>query len=111
MRICNLLPHNPSVSFKIFRGKPLDEKDLIPVPYTHRDMREWFSEKYKAVAEFYENIAWVKEERKMKNTLRFDHDAPCAFGQFAFQFEKIQFHKYSPPLGIFYWIGSKGKQP
>ena len=38
----------------------------------------------------------------MKNTLRFDHDAPCAFGQFAFQFEKIQFHKYSPPLGIFY---------
>ena len=43
--------------YKIFRGKPLDEKDLIPVPYTYREMREWFLEKYKAVAEFYENIA------------------------------------------------------
>lgn len=25
--------------YKIFRGKPLDEKDLIPVPYTYRKMR------------------------------------------------------------------------
>ena len=43
--------------YKICRGKPLDEKDLIPVPYTFREMREWFLEKYEAVAKFYENVA------------------------------------------------------
>ena len=43
--------------YKICRGKPLDEKDLIPVPYTYREMREWFLGKYEAIAKFYENIA------------------------------------------------------
>ena len=43
--------------YMIFRGKPLDEKDLIPVPYTYREMRKWFLDKYEDVAKFYENIA------------------------------------------------------
>ena len=43
--------------YKICRGKPLDEKDLIPVPYTYREMREWFLDKYEEIAKFYENIA------------------------------------------------------
>lgn len=43
--------------YKIYRGKPLDPKDEIPVPYTYGEMREWFLNKYEAVAKFYENIA------------------------------------------------------
>ena len=43
--------------YQIYRGKPLDPKDEIPVPYTYREMREWFLDKYEAVAKFYENIA------------------------------------------------------
>lgn len=43
--------------YKIYRGKPLDPKDEIPVPYTYREMRDWFLEKYEAVAKFYENVA------------------------------------------------------
>lgn len=41
----------------IRRGKPLDEKDLLPVSYTYQEMREWFLEKYEAVAKFYANVA------------------------------------------------------
>ena len=43
--------------YKIYRGEPLDPKDEIPVPYTYREMREWFLSKYEAIAKFYENIA------------------------------------------------------
>ncbi len=43
--------------YKICRGKPLDEKDLIPVPYTYREMREWFLDKYETIAKFYKDIA------------------------------------------------------
>ena len=43
--------------YMIFRGKPLDEKDLIPVPHTYREMRKWFLDKYEDVAKFYKNIA------------------------------------------------------
>ena len=43
--------------YMIFRGKPLDEKDLIPVPYTYKQMKVWFLGKYEAIAKFYENIA------------------------------------------------------
>ena len=43
--------------YKIYRGEPLDPKDEIPVPYTYREMREWFLGKYEAVAKFYKNIA------------------------------------------------------
>lgn len=43
--------------YHIYRGKPIDPKDEIPVPYTYREMRDWFLEKYEAVAKFYENIA------------------------------------------------------
>ena len=43
--------------YKICRGKPLDEKDLIPVPYTYREMREWFLDKYVTIAKFYKDIA------------------------------------------------------
>lgn len=43
--------------YKIYRGKPLDPKDEIPVPYTYREMRDWFLEKYEAVAKFYKNVA------------------------------------------------------
>ena len=43
--------------YKICRGKPLDEKDLFPVPYTYGEMREWFLDKYETVAKFYKDIA------------------------------------------------------
>ena len=43
--------------YKICRGQPLDKKDLIPVPYTYREMREWFLDKFEAVAKLYENVA------------------------------------------------------
>ena len=43
--------------YKIYRGEPLDPKDEIPVPYTYKEMREWFLGKYEAVAKFYENVA------------------------------------------------------
>lgn len=43
--------------YKICRGMPLDEKDLIPVPYTYREMREWFLDKYETIAKFYKDIA------------------------------------------------------
>ena len=42
--------------YKIYRGEPLDEKDLLPVPYTYREMREWFLGKYEDVAKLYENV-------------------------------------------------------
>ena len=45
------------MEYKIYRGEPLDPKDEIPVPYTYREMREWFLSKYEAIAKFYENIA------------------------------------------------------
>lgn len=43
--------------YKIRRGNPLDEKDLLPVPYTYQETREWFLKKYEAVAKFYKNVA------------------------------------------------------
>lgn len=43
--------------YKIRRGEPLEPQDVIPVPYTYRETRDWFLEKYEAVAKFYENIA------------------------------------------------------
>lgn len=43
--------------YKMYRGEPLDPKDEIPVPYTYKEMREWFLGKYEAVAKFYENVA------------------------------------------------------
>ena len=43
--------------YMMYRGTPIRPEDELPEPFTYAQMKEWFLDKYKAVAKFYENVA------------------------------------------------------
>ena len=42
--------------YMLYRGKPINPNDELPVAYNYRQMKEWFLGKYEEIAKFYENL-------------------------------------------------------
>ncbi|MBR2047548.1 MAG: hypothetical protein IJ960_03030 [Oscillospiraceae bacterium] len=43
--------------YMLLRGTPINPADELPVAYTYSQMKVWFLNTYKDIAEFYKNIA------------------------------------------------------